>query len=396
MYKKIIMETEFDAVPMTDISLEEYIGKDMGYIDIGGFEIKHPDFLHRIPFDFEATTFEVRDDDSYVFGNWDGLGCRIFDVDPCHEDEWKENGLEQKDITAKLLSEASEMTEYYFNLSDMNDQVVPVFLNVKDMRFCDENDVCYEIKKDVLADYNKLRVAEQVADFLNKKEGKPFDWNLLKEEVDVCVAILKSKQPEDLLNTIHILQKHGDDDKSREMVDFLTDCMMQVADSRDKIYRVGLIACGNIDHGENPYAQIEGVGGMYYYGNSIADCQEAVRSYIEGYGLGGSEFAGGLVYQGNTYAGAVSYNGRFWDKNDAHYNLAHLEKTELLAIDAYLQKHMPMFKRDVDGQRLLAQKKEKSLKVQLRNAADERNQQLNKTDSLEKDLKKDSHDRDSI
>ena len=81
---------------------------------------------------------------------------------------------------------------------------------------------------------------------------------------------------------------------------------------------------------------------------------------------------GGLVYQGNQYIGGISYNGRFWNKMDAFFNLARLSQTDILRMDAYLQKDMPMFHNAVLRQLKAALKKEKCLDDQIKGAAKDR------------------------
>lgn len=88
------------------------------------------------------------------------------------------------------------------------------------------------------------------------------------------------------------------------------------------MYKVTLSVCGNIDHFENPYENI--VNGIevptkMVEKNSIEECQEVVREYIDEYELGGGNWDGGKVFKDNEQIGYISYNGRYWPKGSEHY-----------------------------------------------------------------------------
>ena len=80
-------------------------------------------------------------------------------------------------------------------------------------------------------------------------------------------------------------------------------------------YAVLLTTCGNPDRGQNPYEALWGVPTQIVYASSIEECQDIVRNYIDKYDFGGSNWAGGEVYDsmGNVI-GNISYNGRYWPK----------------------------------------------------------------------------------
>ena len=87
------------------------------------------------------------------------------------------------------------------------------------------------------------------------------------------------------------------------------------------MYKVTLSAVGNPDFNENPHSNIvkgRAVQPKTEEYQTIAECQKAVRSYIERNLLGGGNWTGGEVYKDNDYVGRISYNGRFWDK-DSEY-----------------------------------------------------------------------------
>ena len=76
-------------------------------------------------------------------------------------------------------------------------------------------------------------------------------------------------------------------------------------------YKVTLTAHGNIDHNQNPYEMI--VPMEVAKCDTIEECQKVVRDFIEENNLGGGNFTGGQVYEGNVKVGYISYNGRFWE-----------------------------------------------------------------------------------
>lgn len=88
------------------------------------------------------------------------------------------------------------------------------------------------------------------------------------------------------------------------------------------MYYVTLSACGNIDHGENPYINV--VNGARIKANrvaceSIEECQKAVCKYIDDNLLGGGNWTGGRVFKDGEQVGYISYNGRYWDKESEYY-----------------------------------------------------------------------------
>ncbi|USK62250.1 hypothetical protein [Peribacillus asahii] len=81
-----------------------------------------------------------------------------------------------------------------------------------------------------------------------------------------------------------------------------------------KMYKVLLASCGNVDYGENPFRPVPGIKDGWEKCNSIEECQQAVRAYIEENNLGGGQWNGGKVLKSDVEIGHISYNGRFWDK----------------------------------------------------------------------------------
>lgn len=82
-------------------------------------------------------------------------------------------------------------------------------------------------------------------------------------------------------------------------------------------YSVLLTSCGNPDKGQNPYETLWCVPTKMVHANSIEALQKIVRDYIEEYNLGAGNWNGGDVYDGRGMViGNISYNGRYWQKED--------------------------------------------------------------------------------
>lgn len=82
-------------------------------------------------------------------------------------------------------------------------------------------------------------------------------------------------------------------------------------------YTVALSAHGNPDHGESPYRTVAARG--FGIAESIEECQQIVRGYIEENDLGGGNWTGGAVYEDGEQIGYISYNGRYWPKGSEYY-----------------------------------------------------------------------------
>lgn len=329
--KRVIMESTFRAVLMNGEKLDSYYLNDKGYVDVGGFEVCVPEYKESIPFDFEATAKSCNDDGTYSYGNWDGFLERIYDVDPCHEEVWAENGLTKEDITAKLLASAERLEEFYFNVCDKNDRMIPCFLEVLSMEFWDEKDNYHAIDTNVLQNFNRLRVAEQIAELMQPK-------TTYRERIPLMEEFIKSMQnenPNGVLGKITSIQNASFyRTEKRALCDFLIDSMLEVSASKEQIYRVGLTAYGNPDHGENPCERLSDVEARYTYKASIKECQEEVSIYIEKHNLGSGNWCGGMVFKSDEYVGSISYNGRFWDKESKYGSLSQLLKTDIPQIDS--------------------------------------------------------------
>lgn len=82
-------------------------------------------------------------------------------------------------------------------------------------------------------------------------------------------------------------------------------------------YKVELNSIGNPDYYRDPTKQVERTLAIMKHVNSIEDAQREVRTYIEKHNLGSGNWAGGKVLtEENEYVGHISYNGRFWPKEN--------------------------------------------------------------------------------
>ena len=81
-----------------------------------------------------------------------------------------------------------------------------------------------------------------------------------------------------------------------------------------KKYCVAVSAHGNPDHGQNPNAEVA-IGG-FVFADTIEQCQDIVRRYIAEHDLGAGNWTGGAVYEDGVQIGQISYNGRYWPKDE--------------------------------------------------------------------------------
>lgn len=352
MKKEVVMEAKFSAKPMSGYRLQHYLENPRGYVDVGGFIVDVGG--KKVPFNFESTVL-CEDEGSFQFGNFADIPGAVYDVDPCHEEEWAAAGLHPEEITAELLGNTVRIDHFGFEVS-MNDRVIPCYLELEEMSFWDEQGKFYAIEPEVLVQYNRMRVAEQIAEFLDRYMGLPYDWKLQNEKAQHYLTMMNDENPAQLLSLIRVIQAEGVRHNCRDYGDFLIDSMVTVAASKDSIYRVSLNCCGNIDHGENPHAPLDGAPVRYTYCDSISDCQSAALNYIKAFDLGSGQWGGGLVYQGNNYVGLVSYNGKFWDKEHKYGSTKAINGTEVMRMEKALQKCMPNLEMSFILERLLASK----------------------------------------
>jgi len=80
------------------------------------------------------------------------------------------------------------------------------------------------------------------------------------------------------------------------------------------MYEIRARSHGNIDHGENPFSPV--APRLTARAETIEELQEAVRNYINENNLGSGNFTHALVADDKGVIGAISYNGRFWTREE--------------------------------------------------------------------------------
>lgn len=80
---------------------------------------------------------------------------------------------------------------------------------------------------------------------------------------------------------------------------------------------VKLSSCGNPDFRQNPDEPLYGCPDEFYaHVATFKGASELCTRYINRWELGGGNWSGGQVYNGDKQIAKVSYNGRVWDMND--------------------------------------------------------------------------------
>ena len=82
--------------------------------------------------------------------------------------------------------------------------------------------------------------------------------------------------------------------------------------------KVRLANCGNPDHGQNPNEPVWGCPhASFPVVGTLEEARRVCLRYIAKWELGGSQWAGGQVYDGHgNQIANISYNGRVWDMDD--------------------------------------------------------------------------------
>lgn len=81
---------------------------------------------------------------------------------------------------------------------------------------------------------------------------------------------------------------------------------------REGNFKVKLASVGNPDFRQHPGRSLPGVPRKTVTVKTLQAASEACRKYISEHDLGGGNWAGGDVYEGNTLIARISYNGRIW------------------------------------------------------------------------------------
>lgn len=231
--KQVIMEATFNVQLQNGEKFEDYLNGEKGYADIGGFSVIVPGYKLSIPFDFEATAVAVNDDGSYTYGNFGAVLERIYDVDPCHTDDWAENGLSKGDITARLLAGADELEDFYFNVETHSNKEVLAFLEVKEMSFTNEKDETFYIKPSVLMEFNRSRLAMQIAELMLPNE---FFKIRLRYAANLVISMC-DKDPNQLFAKVTAIQNNDlyANTQKQEIADFLISSMVKLSESKDEL-----------------------------------------------------------------------------------------------------------------------------------------------------------------
>lgn len=330
--KQIIMEATFKVHTMDDIDIEKLIAEDKAYMDVGSFcFIKDG---KEIPFDFEETARVFQDDGRITYGNFDGFTVKNYDVDPYYAEEYEKMGLSIEDITAELLATCEKIEEFTFRVCDDKDYPIPCVLELQEILFVNERAQEFSVPKELLNEYNARMCVEELMLFYEEK-------NLLKDLSKMPESVLADKNALctflNQANEKAIYEEFSDDVVKK--VQLYTDAILHFSDAGKDLYRVGLTSCGNIDYGEEPSMPLEDVPSLYFYGETIEDCQREARRFIEGFALGAGQWAGGLVFKGDEYTGLISYNGRFWNKDHRYGSIEHVRKTDRISSNEAIRRY---------------------------------------------------------
>ena len=80
---------------------------------------------------------------------------------------------------------------------------------------------------------------------------------------------------------------------------------------------IEMVASYGLPVGKDVFETCVYIGRLIEHCNSIEECQEKVREYINKYELGSGQWDGGKVFdEKDEYLGYISYNSRFWKKEN--------------------------------------------------------------------------------
>lgn len=139
------------------VGFENPVDIDKVDIDIGGFAIENKKGI--IPFDFDASRFHITQlstkDCCIDYTSGRGPAFYDFDVSDSCDEEYAKIGLSHQDITAQFLASATRIAEFYVGCNNVNGVPVPCEISVKKIVFYNEGGQRFEIKKDVLREFNR-------------------------------------------------------------------------------------------------------------------------------------------------------------------------------------------------------------------------------------------------
>lgn len=132
---------------------EEFCG-----LDLGGYTFIINNM--EIPFDFDAFGYNIENRDGKAYVNYEsgiGMAFNNYELDECFDDEYKLLGLTKKDITAKFLSSASEISEFYIGheyRNNVNKKLENLKIEYIQFQDCETKEV-FKVSEDVINDFNK-------------------------------------------------------------------------------------------------------------------------------------------------------------------------------------------------------------------------------------------------
>ncbi len=151
-------ESEMPFVQMEakfKVKLTEGITEDILF-DIGGFEFKFGDV--EVPFDFEAASHKVTrlsaGEYEIIYTTGEGHFFNSYNLDDCHIQNWHEAGLAADEITAKYLSKATEITEFFVGPQDEDEYEIESIM-LEYIRFYDKENMRFSVSEDVINDFNR-------------------------------------------------------------------------------------------------------------------------------------------------------------------------------------------------------------------------------------------------
>lgn len=151
MKKAVTMDCTFS------IRFESPIDLNVATLDIGGFEVQTERGI--IPFDYDASGYshERLNEQTYQIHYKAGYGAIFndYDISKDFNSAYAKLGLKREDITAKLLSSASAITE--FNISCSKEDIDFTY-EILSMSFTDETGTVFTVDKAVIDNFNLNKV----------------------------------------------------------------------------------------------------------------------------------------------------------------------------------------------------------------------------------------------
>ena len=139
------------------IRFESPIDLNVATLDIGGFEVQTERGI--IPFDYDASGYshERLNEQTYQIHYEAGYGAIFndYDISKDFNSAYAKLGLKREDITAKLLSSASAITEFNLSCSKEN---IDFTYEILSMSFTDETGTVYAVDKAVIDNFNINKV----------------------------------------------------------------------------------------------------------------------------------------------------------------------------------------------------------------------------------------------